>query len=202
MWSKIDDKLHSSQQAHDAGLEALGLWTICESWIGDQLTDGFVPAWWVFQTVGKRKAVALADKLVAVGAWERAVFSAENCENADKFVAERAVFSAENGWLSVGYLERNKSREWVLAERAKAAKRQAKWREDHRDDGDTDDESNAVSNAVRNAYPDPTRPDQTLLKDCIENTDDPKSNGELSDAERAHLTRKADENIRRMYDRD
>jgi hypothetical protein len=148
MWSKIDDKLHSSQQARTAGLEGIGLWTLAESYCGDQLTDGFIPSWWVFKEMGKTKGAKLADRLVAAEIWEP------------------AQLGDEKGWNSVGFLPRNKSREWVLADRAKTAKRQAKWREDHKDD----EESNAVSNGVRNGCPDQTRPDQTRSRGSFEHT--------------------------------
>lgn len=144
MWSKIDDKLHSSQQQRTAGLEAMGLWTLGESYCGDQLTDGFIPAWFVIEKTGsKRKGVALADKLVAAGLWYR------------------AVLVAEKGWNSVGYLDRNKSKEWVLADRAKTAKRLAEWRRKQAELVALAEQGNAVTNGVSNALPDPTRPDPT-----------------------------------------
>ncbi|WP_156752318.1 hypothetical protein [Mycobacterium sp. ACS1612] len=141
MWSKIDDKLHSSQQQRTAGLEGMGLWTLGESYCGDPLTDGFIPAWFVIEKVGKRKGIALADRLVAAGLWET------------------AEFSGEKGWNSVGFLPRNWSREKVLAEREKTAKRQAAWRERQKDDG----ASNGVSNDFGNAHPDQTRPEVVVL---------------------------------------
>lgn len=159
MWSKIDDKLHASQQARTAGLEAMGLWALGESYCGDQLTDGFIPAWWVIEKVGQRKGVTLADRLVRANLWER------------------SVFGAEKGWNSVDFLDRNKSRKWVLDERAKTAKRQAEWRLRQQDDTQrnavTNVVSHVVSNAVSNACPDQTRPDhQKIASSRSDETDE------------------------------
>ncbi|BBZ44733.1 hypothetical protein [Mycobacterium parmense] len=110
MWSKLDDKLHSHQKARKAALEAMGLWAVCLSYCGDQLTDGFVAAWYVATWVPGRKGVAIADRLVAAGLWER---------------AER---DGEQGWQVHDYLDFNKSREWVVANREATAQRQRDWR--------------------------------------------------------------------------
>ncbi|WP_062906412.1 hypothetical protein [Mycobacterium avium] len=110
MWCKLDDKLHNHQKARRAGLEAMGLWTVCLSYCGDQLTDGFVPAWYVATWIPGRKGVALADRLVAAGLWER------------------AELDGEKGWQVHDYLAHNPSREKVIADREAAAKRQAAWR--------------------------------------------------------------------------
>jgi hypothetical protein len=119
MWSKLDDKLHNHQKARKAAtngqgkpdLEPLGLWLVCLSYCGDQLTDGFVPAWYVATWVPGRKGVALAERLVAAGLWER------------------ALVGGEKGWQVHDYLDFNKPREWVIANREASAKRQAAWRE-------------------------------------------------------------------------
>lgn len=70
MWFKVDDSLHSHPKAMAASLEALGFWSVCGSWSGDHLTDGFVPDH-VILTLSRGKA-QLADELVAVGLWRRA----------------------------------------------------------------------------------------------------------------------------------
>ncbi|OSC22102.1 hypothetical protein B8W69_26990 [Mycobacterium vulneris] len=118
MWSKLDDKLHNHQKARKAAtngqgkpdLEPLGLWVVCLSYCGDQLTDGFVPAWYVATWVPGRKGVALADRLVAAGLWER------------------AELDGEKGWQFHDFLALNPCREKVLADREASAKRQAAWR--------------------------------------------------------------------------
>ena len=109
-----------------------------ESYCGDQLTDGFIPAWLVIEKCGKRRGIALADKLVTAGLWER------------------AELGVEKGWNSVGYVPRIKSKVAVLEDRAKAAKRQADWRERQAEEA----ARNAVSNDASNAYPGQARPDQ------------------------------------------
>jgi hypothetical protein len=150
MWSKIDDKLHSSQQQRTAGLEAMGLWTLGESYCGDQLTDGFIPAWFVAEKCGQRKGVALADRLVRAQLWER------------------AVFGAEKGWLSVGYVPRNKPAEQVLADREAERLRKAEQRRKAKEEREAEELSRQLSQrdtglrpGVRTPRPDQTRPDQT-----------------------------------------
>jgi hypothetical protein len=114
MWNKIDDKLHTHRKARKAGMEAIGLWVLCLSYCGDQLTDGFVPAWYV-RTWAPRKGIALADRLVAAGLWERAA------QDGDK------------GWLFHDYLKHNPSREDVLAKREAERLRKAEQRKKDKD---------------------------------------------------------------------
>lgn len=96
----------------------MGLWAVCLSYCGDQLTDGFVPAWYVSTWVPGRKGPALADRLVAAGLWER------------------AELDGEKGWQFHEYLDFNKSREWVLANREATAQRQRDWRKRAADNGE------------------------------------------------------------------
>ena len=140
MWSKIDDKLHSHHKPRKAGLEAMGLWTLCLSYCGDQLTDGYVPAWFVATWVPGSKGLRLADLLVAAGLWE-----------------ERNL-GRENGWIFHDYHVQNPSREKVLADREYRRKQKADQREQAKanrmSQGDSHGESHRVSKP-----PDPTRPD-------------------------------------------
>jgi hypothetical protein len=46
-WAKLDDKLHSCPKRWKAGLEGVGLFTVCLSYAADHLTDGDVPRTWV-----------------------------------------------------------------------------------------------------------------------------------------------------------
>lgn len=66
---RVDDKLHSHPKARQAGLEAMGLWTMSGSYCMDYLTDGFVPDWFVKSWP---KGPALARKLVTAGLWHDA----------------------------------------------------------------------------------------------------------------------------------
>jgi hypothetical protein len=116
-WLKLDDKFHNHHKARKAGrLDALGLWVVCLSYCGDQLTDGFVPAWYVATWVPGRKGIQLADRLVDAGLWER------------------AEVNGVKGWLFHDYHHFNKSREQVLVEREAERVRKAEWRKKARDD--------------------------------------------------------------------
>lgn len=65
----VDDKFHEHRKPAQAGLEAVGLWSLAGSYCGDNLTDGFVPervlSRWATPAKGKRLALAL----VAAGLW-------------------------------------------------------------------------------------------------------------------------------------
>jgi hypothetical protein len=142
MWNKLDDKLHSHRKPRKAGLEAMGLWAVCLSYCGDQLTDGFVPAWYVQTWVPGRRGIKLAEQLVDAELWER------------------AALSGENGWLFHDYLLHNPSRDEVLAnrefERQRKAEQRKRAREQEMSQWDSPRDSQWVS-----GDPDPTRPDQT-----------------------------------------
>ena len=43
-WFYVDDHFHEHRKPRQAGLAAVGLWTLAGSWCADNLTDGFVPA--------------------------------------------------------------------------------------------------------------------------------------------------------------
>lgn len=67
-WARIDDGLHDDPRAEAAGLEAMGLWTLALSYMGDKRTDVITR-----ERLGKlagRKAHWLAVRLVAAGWWE------------------------------------------------------------------------------------------------------------------------------------
>lgn len=42
VWQRLDDRLHSHPKAAEAGLEAIGLWALSLSHVGDHRTDGHV----------------------------------------------------------------------------------------------------------------------------------------------------------------
>ena len=82
----------------------MGLWVVAGSWVGDQLTDGFIPADMLAALGGKP---ADAKALVDAGLWER----------------------IEGGWLFHDWEGRNPRREDVEAERAAWRQRQKDARE-------------------------------------------------------------------------
>jgi hypothetical protein len=46
-WFRVDDTLAAHPKTRRAGLAAMGLWTVAGSWSSQQLTEGFVPDWFV-----------------------------------------------------------------------------------------------------------------------------------------------------------
>jgi hypothetical protein len=72
-WTKLDDRFwaHRKVIALDDNLAAIGLWALALSWVGGQLTDGFIPGSAIARLTGRGDAEALARTLVAVGLWEK-----------------------------------------------------------------------------------------------------------------------------------
>jgi hypothetical protein len=122
---RVSDDLGSHPKARAAGLPALGLWVVSGSWSSQQLTDGFVPEWWVRSW----SAARYAERLTEAGLWER----------------------VDGGWLFHEWSPTNPTREQVLADRAAAAERQARYRITHA-------ARNGVSDAAAHAPPSPTQP--------------------------------------------
>jgi hypothetical protein len=156
VWVKLDDKFHGHRKTlalFDGPCpgDAIALWTLANSWCGDQLTDGKVPLAFVRRSGLDKHA---ADELVRVGFWIR----------------------TEDGYEFHDWLARNKSRETVEAERASANERKAKGK---RPDGNgsgggsPDGPKNGRATDARTSGepsakvrptdfpPDPTRPDPT-----------------------------------------
>jgi hypothetical protein len=65
-WFNVDDKSHSDDRFRRAGLDGFGLYAAAGSFCMDQLTDGFVPDWFVNGWPGGKKA---ARNLVLVALW-------------------------------------------------------------------------------------------------------------------------------------
>lgn len=109
-WGRIDDRFFSHVKVRKlvslpGGREAIGLWTLAQSWCNSELTDGHVPAFVIHQLGGWKKKSA--ELLVAVGLWV-------NDEGGYKF----------NGWS-----ERNQTKQQVIDKREKTAKKVREWRE-------------------------------------------------------------------------
>lgn len=64
-WGRIHRKFHDHPKVHAAGLEAVGLWTIANSWSRDNRTAGFVSD----SFLSDEGLHFLADKLVQAGLW-------------------------------------------------------------------------------------------------------------------------------------
>lgn len=90
-WARLDDNFHAHPRTLMAGFDANGLYARALSYCAGYLTDGFVPNEWV-DGQGARK---LAVKLVETGFFE----------------------AIEGGYLVIGYLDHNPSREEIESER-------------------------------------------------------------------------------------
>ena len=101
-WARLDDHFHTHPKVNQAGLEALGLYTVALAYCAHYLTDGKVDQAFVEQKAGRR-ARQLCERLVDAGLWER---------NGD-------------GFLVHDYLKYNESRKSVLLRRAKDSGRKA-----------------------------------------------------------------------------
>lgn len=62
-WGRIHRKLHDHPKVAAAGLKAMGLWTIANSWSRDNRTAGFVPDHFVAESPD------VAQRLVDAGLW-------------------------------------------------------------------------------------------------------------------------------------
>jgi hypothetical protein len=137
-WFRVDDTLAAHQKVRRAGVPAMGLWVLAGSYCSQQLTDGFVPEWFV---TGFPNGLKYANTLVTAGLWHE------------------ATVDGETGWLFHEWEQSNPTRAHVLAEREKAKKRQQSWRESRRDKSISHTVTDGVTDAVSNAAP--TRPDPT-----------------------------------------
>ncbi len=107
-WFRVDDTLAAHPKTRKAGLAAMGLWTVAGSWSSQQLTEGFVPEWFVATWPQGKK---LARQLVVAGMWEPA-------KEGD-----------EQGWLFHDWIDSNPTAEKEKERRRKARDRQRRLRE-------------------------------------------------------------------------
>lgn len=135
MWFKVDDTLHSHRKALKAGVPAMGLWALAGSWCGQQLTDGFFPAYAAPRLDPEWEPHAKA--LVDAGLWIP------------------ATKDGEKGWMFHEWDQRQPSKAEVLAERRATADRVARWRErrarekaEAQPGGSRRGDDNGVGNAV------------------------------------------------------
>lgn len=139
VWFKVDDNLAFHPKVLRVGNAAMGLWVRAGSWSAQQLTDGVIPDS-ILPSLG---TVKQAQALVAAGLWDRA-----------------AGAWSFHEWNADG---RQPTRAKVEAERAAAAERQRK----HREEKGSSRRDSTVSDGVTNAEvtggvtPTPTRPDPT-----------------------------------------
>ena len=68
-WVKLDDGFYDHPKVEDLSLEAVGLWTLCASYCGKHLSDGFVGSARVRKLGGTDATVA---ELIESGLWDEA----------------------------------------------------------------------------------------------------------------------------------
>lgn len=102
-WFNIGDEAHRDNRHRESGLDGFGLFAAAGSYTMDELTDGFVPEWFVKSWPGGPRA---ATKLVNAGLWARAT---------------------RDGQKGYQYVEVKKAHTRAYIERQRA-----KWRKDKR----------------------------------------------------------------------
>lgn len=117
-WVKLDDALMDNPKVLAAGGDATLLWLASIMWSSRNLTDGHVPEAIVTRLTDRKNASALAKKLVEVGLWDKAT----------------------DGYVVHDYLDHQRSREEIEADREKTALRVAKHRSRNRGSNDVTDE--------------------------------------------------------------
>jgi hypothetical protein len=66
-WFNVDDQMYGHAKPRQAGLAAIGLWTLAGSLSSGTKTDGAVPGWYV-ESWG-REGQDAAQSLIAAGLW-------------------------------------------------------------------------------------------------------------------------------------
>jgi hypothetical protein len=108
-WFRVDDTLAAHPKTRRAGLAAMGLWTVAGSWSSQQLTEGFVPEWFVATWPQGKKLAAAARPRRATGSPPKQ--------------------DDEQGWLFHDWTDANPTAEKEKERRRKARERQRKLRE-------------------------------------------------------------------------
>lgn len=98
-WARLDDNFHSHPRTLMSGIEANGLFARGLSYCAHYLTDGFIPKEWAIQQAGKKPIT----RLINAGLWAE----------------------VEEGYMVVGYLERNPSKVKVEADRKRERAKKA-----------------------------------------------------------------------------
>jgi hypothetical protein len=169
-WFRVDDTLAAHPKTRRAGLAAMGLWTVAGSWSSQQLTEGFIPDWFVATWPNGKK---LARALVVAGYWEDA-------KDGD-----------ETGWLFHDWTDANPTAEKEKERRRKARDRQRRLREksaakreealDKALDEAMSRSTSRVTDAVSHgapSRPDPSRP--SLPTEESQNEDSSKGGSHVS----------------------
>ena len=112
-WFRVDDGFHKHRKRRSAGLEAIGMWTVCGSWTCDAGSDGFIPELEA-AGVGGAKWRRIVNRLIESGLWEH------------------ATHDGESGYLMHDYTDYNPTRASLEADKESTRERVQKWREERR----------------------------------------------------------------------
>lgn len=102
-WARLDDNFHAHPRTLQSGLEANGLFARALSYCAHYLTDGYLPIEWAEAQGGKKPVQRLVDAGL--------------------------VEPIEGGYIVIGYLERNPSRDDVRETRGKDGRKHALHRD-------------------------------------------------------------------------
>jgi hypothetical protein len=144
-WVRFDDGFPNHRKVEPLSDGAFRLHSTAIFWSSRQLTDGCIPKRDLTFAAPRtmKRPQKYVSELVEAGLWE----------------------DTGEAWQLHDYLDYQPSKEQVIADRAKAAERQKRWRERHgktRDDSVSNGGSNGVTNGGSNAAPtrpDPSRPE-------------------------------------------
>jgi hypothetical protein len=104
----VDFRVHDTFGSHPKTLgmtlEAVGAWTLAAVWCSRHLTDGYIPNEAMALIVGKKRAVL------------------------KELVDRNLIEPAPGGWQYVDWLQYQRSKAQVQAEREQTRKRLAEWR--------------------------------------------------------------------------
>ena len=154
-WVKLSDDFYERPGLQRVGPEARLLYTVGETYIAKNLTDGYiggeaVPTLALRTGLGKAKVRRVAEELVKAGQWE----------------------PRGSGWYDPDYLLHNRSAEKVLADREENREKQARYRgktsekssvsgefpdSSGKDDQEGEAENNSVTNRPQYQSPSSTR---------------------------------------------
>jgi hypothetical protein len=121
-WVRFDDQFPIHRKVDGLSDAAYRLHTSAIFWCARNLTDGFVSEDDLDGVTARvRTPARFASECVKRGTWHEARFDCPSPKCAAPVDAD--------GWVIHDYMEYQPSREQVLADRKKAAERQARWRE-------------------------------------------------------------------------
>src|SRR5262245_29321116 len=135
-WAKIDDRANEHRKMLSAGAEACWFWTCGLMYANRQpARDGFIPEAMLAMLYPLKNPRRLADKLVAVGLWEK----------------------APGGYLIHKFVSWNPSKEQIEEERARGRERAAKSYERRKAKSDDSSDGSSPEEEAKKSYSSPPR---------------------------------------------